>query len=144
MTAPGLVHVVCAALSLGLAGFILLRPKGTPEHVRAGHAYVGLLVLLNASALLVPTDEIGPFHVLALVSVATLAAGLLLSPRRRGGRVPHAILMVWSVAGVVAAGLAQGATAGIPHAAPWPVILPTGLVTAVTALITVRMVRQLR
>lgn len=142
MTAVGTVHVVCAVSALVVAAVVFLRPKGTVEHVRAGRAYVVLLLVLNLSAALVPTDGVGPFHVLAVVSVVTVSAGWLLSPRRTKQRAPHAILMVWSVAGVAAAGLAQGATARAPDAAPWPVLVPTLLVSAAAAVITVRLSRR--
>ena len=38
--------------------------------------------------------------------------------------------MVWSVAGLVAAGLAQAATAALPAAAPWPTVAVTAAVCA--------------
>ena len=142
MTAAGVVHVVCAALALIVATVVFVQRKGTAKHVRLGRAYVVLLLVLNVSAALVPSEGIGPFHVLAVVSLLTVAAGWSLSPRRLKQDRPHAILMVWSVAGVVAAGLAQPATGRAPEAAPWPVVLPTALVVAVAALATVRLGRR--
>jgi hypothetical protein len=81
---------------------------------------VVLLVLVDAFALLTYQNGIGPFHLLSVISLATLTAGLVWSPRRRGSRQIHGILMIWSVAGLVGAGLAQGGdrrtTAGEPMA----------------------------
>jgi uncharacterized membrane protein len=141
MTPAGAVHVACAVLALVAAVLVLRRPKGTAQHVRIGRAYIGLLLGLNISALLVPSDGIGPFHVLAVVSLLTLAGGWLASPRRARRREPHAVFMVWSVAGVVAAGLAQAATATATGAAPWPTVLATTVVCAVAGVATLRLVR---
>jgi len=138
MTASGAVHVLAAVLALVTAGVVLSRPKGTRSHVRLGRLYVVLLLTLNTSALLTydDTGRPGGFHVLALVSLATLFAGLLLSPRRATSRIPHAVLMVWSVTGLVAAGLAQAATVLLPQAAPWPTLLTSCLACAVAAVAT--------
>jgi hypothetical protein len=58
------------------------------------------------------------------------------SPHRRGSRQTHGILMIWWVAGLVAAGLAQGATAALPHASPWPTVATTASVCLLATLAT--------
>ena len=116
MSFLGSLHVAAAVLSLAVAAIVLARTKGTPAHVRLGRAYVVLLVLVDTFALLTYQSGVGPFHLLAVISLATLTAGLVWSPRRRGSRQTHGILMIWSVTGLVGAGLAQGATAVLPRA----------------------------
>ena len=133
----GAVHVAAAVLALATAALVLARTKGTRSHVRLGRAYVVLLLVLNTSALLTYEEGgVGAFHVMAVVSLATLAGGLAASPRRLRDRVPHAVLMVWSVAGLVAAGLAQAATALLPDATPWPTLAVTLLVCGVALAAT--------
>ena len=135
----GGLHVTAAVLALAAAGLVLVRTKGTTAHVRLGRVYVVLLVLADVIALLTYHDSAGPgpFHVLAVVSLATLTAAVLWSPRRRrGSRQTHGILMIWSVAGLVGAGLAQGATAALPEAAPWPTLAATAAVCVLAARAT--------
>ena len=138
MSFLGSLHVAAAvlALAVAVAAIILMRTKGTTVHVRLGRLYVVLLVLVDAFALLTYQDGFGPFHLLAVISLATLTAGLVWSPRRRGSRQTHAILMIWSVAGLVGAGLAQGATAALPQASPWPTVGTTASVCLLAALAT--------
>ncbi|HET9600538.1 MAG TPA: DUF2306 domain-containing protein, partial [Acidimicrobiales bacterium] len=131
----GSLHVAAAVLALAVAAIVLTRTKGTTSHVRLGRAYV-LLVLVDAFALLTYQGGVGPFHLLAVISLATLTAGLVWSPRRRGSRQTHGILMIWSVAGLVGAGLAQGATAVLPSASPWPTVATTASVCLLATLAT--------
>ena len=134
----GGLHVVAAVLALAMAAVVLVRTKGTTAHVRLGWMYVVLLATVDLLALLTYRDGAGPgsFHLLAVVSLATLAAAVVWSPRRRGSRQVHGILMIWSVAGLIGAGLAQGATATLPDAAPWPTVAATGVVCVLAALAT--------
>ena len=123
-------------LALAVAAIVLVRTKGTTAHVRLGRVYVVLLILVDAFALLTYQDGIGPFHILAVISLGTLTAGLAWSPRRRGSRQTHGILMIWSVAGLVAAGLSQGATAALLQVSPWPTVATTASVCLLAALAT--------
>jgi uncharacterized membrane protein len=134
----GHVHVVAAVVALCLAAAVLLAAKGTTRHVRLGRAYV-LVMLVGVVAALTVYDETGrpgPFHLFGVVSLVTLAGGLLTSPRRRrGDRTAHGSFMLWSVVGLVTAGLAQAANALLPDAAPWPVVVVTATVVAAGALL---------
>jgi uncharacterized membrane protein len=136
MSILGGLHVTAAVLALAFAAIVLVLTKGTTAHVRLGRIYVVLLVLVDAFALLTYQNGIGPFHLLAVISLATLTAGLVWSPRRRGSRQTHGILMIWSVAGLVGAGLAQGATAALPQASPWPTVATTASVCLLATLAT--------
>ena len=136
MSVLGSLHVAAAVLALAVAAIVLVRTKGTTAHVRLGRIYVVLLVLVDGFALLTYQNGVGPFHLLAVISLATLTAGLVWSPRRRGSRQTHGILMIWSVAGLVGAGLAQGATAALPQASPWPTVATTASVCLLATLAT--------
>jgi uncharacterized membrane protein len=136
MSFLGSLHVAAAMLALVVAVIVLVRIKGTTAHVRLGRVYVVALVLVDVFALLTYRQGVGPFHLLAVISLATLTAGLVWSPRRRGSKQAHGIWMIWSVAGLVGAGLAQGATAALPEASPWPTVTTTAGVCLLAGLAT--------
>ena len=122
----GLAHVVAVTSALVLAFVVLALPKGTSRHVALGAAYVAVLTSGNVAALLVreQSGDLGPFHLLAVISLLTIAGGVVTSPRRRrGSDTAHGHFMLWSVVGLTAAGLAQLAGASFPRQAPWPVLL---------------------
>jgi uncharacterized membrane protein len=112
---PGLIHVAAAVVALVAGAILLAGRKGTMRHRRLGYLYLGAMAYVNLAAWTVDTHgAIGLFHVLTIVSVATLvgAHAILLTGRRSRGRSEaHGAMMAWSYAGVLAAGLGQGATA---------------------------------
>jgi hypothetical protein len=84
------------------------------------------MVLLNVTALMIYdlTGRFGPFHVAAIISLATVAAGYLPAFRRRprGAWVPlHATLMAWSYVGLVAA-FASEILTRLPGFGFWPAV----------------------
>lgn len=126
---PGDLHVLAAGLSLPLGAAVLLRAKGTRAHVNLGRLYLLAMLLVSLPALLVYdiTGRPGIFHLLAVVSLVTLALGWLSAPSRRSSmrsdvRV-HATFMAWSFIGLVTAGLAQVAGSLWSQWTPWPVIV---------------------
>jgi uncharacterized membrane protein len=133
----GVLHVTAAVVALLLGAAVLAGRKGTRRHARLGRWYVGVMAAQLAAALLTrEQDAFGPFHVLAVVSAVTLVAGVA-ARRCCPGRAPPAVhghLMTWSVAGLVAAGLAQWAAAAAAGQAPWPVLGTSLAVVAVTAV----------
>src|SRR5687767_12761310 len=82
---PALVHVIAAVVSLLLGAAVMLRAKGTRSHVVLGRLFLVGMLLVSLPALLVYDITGGPgvFHVLALVSLVTLALGWLSAPSRR-------------------------------------------------------------
>ena len=104
-------HVLAALSALGAGAAVLLSTKGTHTHRVMGTVYVLALVLVNVAALSLHREStFGVFHVLAVVSLLTIAAGL--APLLLGKRSPvvianHAYCMSWSYAGLVAAGCGQ-------------------------------------
>ncbi len=102
-----------------------------------GWVYAVAMLSLNISALWIfrLTGTFGPFHVAAVISLATLVAGVSAAMRRkRGGRGwlrRHYSFMSWSYLGLVAAAIAEVATrvpavraiAGGPTMAFWSTVV---------------------
>ncbi len=114
MITPGLVHLGAAVIALVTGLLLFASRKGTMRHRRLGYLYLAAMVNLNVAAWSVDTDGvIGPFHVLTVVSLATLVGAylvILLGRPGRGRSEAHGTMMAWSFAGAVAAGLGQAAT----------------------------------
>lgn len=116
---PPAVHVGAAVVALALGAVVFAMRKGTTRHRAVGACYAGTLLLSNAVALTVTrsTGDFGPFHVLAVVSLSTLAIGLVpmwVLPRSPRVIAVHGITMAFSYVGLVAAGLSQAVTHVIP------------------------------
>jgi uncharacterized membrane protein len=126
-----------AGLLLGLA--VVVLPKGTAWHRRVGLLYAAAMLLLNATALAIYDlfGGFGAFHILALVSLATLAAGVLpvWLRRPREWLDIHARCMSWSYAGLVAAFFAE-IGARLPGVGfVTGVLVPTVVVTLIAAIL---------
>lgn len=106
------VHIGACAAALMLGAAVATAPKGTAWHRRAGRAFVASMLALNLSALGLYrlTGTFNGFHVLALVSLASLAAGWWCgrgarrSPLRREF---HGRFMLWSYVGLLAAAASE-------------------------------------
>jgi uncharacterized membrane protein len=107
----GLFHAAFGVIALMLGMGVLTLTKGTSTHRRIGIGYVASMVLLNITALWIfdLTGRFGPFHVAALVSLATLAAGYIPARQRRSHDwiALHGTFMAWSYVGLVAAFIAE-------------------------------------
>ena len=103
----GTVHLFLGLLAVTLGLAVVVMRKGTAAHRRAGLFYAVVMVLLNATALMIYDlfGRFGPFHVLALVSLATVSAGVVpvWLRRPRAWLELHARFMSWSYAGLIAA-----------------------------------------
>ena len=89
---------------------VLMDHKGTRAHRMIGAAYVAAMIATNLTALGVYrlTGQFGPFHALALLSLATLARGVVAVLRRRPGWLAtHYYCMAWSYVGLLAATAAE-------------------------------------
>lgn len=73
----GYVHVAFGFLALALGVVVFCVSKGTQIHRLLGYLYVASMLGLNVTALLIYRlfGHFGPFHVLAVISLATLMAG---------------------------------------------------------------------
>jgi uncharacterized membrane protein len=116
---PPYLHVAAAISALVLGTVVVSTRKGTPRHRVMGSCYVIAILLTNIVALTVTrsTGGFGPFHVLALVSLCTVAAGIVpmwLFPRSAAVIAAHGITMGFSYVGLIAAGLSQAVAHLIP------------------------------
>lgn len=135
----GTAHTALAIAALTLGALVFSQRKGGVRHRLLGYLYVGALLLVNLSALLVYEESsgLGPFHILALISLATLSGGFIPALLRRPGDSwleVHAYFMSWSYVGLVAAGAAQMSTK-LVGSGMLQVVLPTVLIVLVGALL---------
>ncbi len=104
----GWFHLLSSIAAMLTGGYVLATSKGTKRHKQAGYVYVFSMVLTCGSALAIYnlTGRFGIFHVLALISFATLIAGMLpilMKGVRRENKVYHLWFMYYSVLGLYAA-----------------------------------------
>ncbi|QQR84918.1 MAG: DUF2306 domain-containing protein [Flavobacteriales bacterium] len=102
------LHIAAAVLAMVLGLLVLMRRKGTRSHRQLGYGYVASMTLLNLSAFGMYRlfGVFGPFHIAAVVSTLTLAAGMravLKRPRTQRTTELHLVFMYWSVIGLYAA-----------------------------------------
>lgn len=108
----GAIHLLAAFLAMISGAFVIIKPKGTVLHRRAGYFYLFSMIALNATAFMIYRlfGKFGIFHILAIVSSLTLAAGMipiLLKKPRNGWAKLHFNFMYWSVVGLYAAFAAE-------------------------------------
>jgi hypothetical protein len=108
------------------------------------------MVLLNGTGLMIYDlyGRFGPFHVAALVSLATVVGGFIpayLRQPRATWMHHHAAAMCWSYVGLVAAFVSEIATRVPGVRFGWAVVAATlGVVAVGAALIRMRVPRILR
>jgi uncharacterized membrane protein len=112
MTWLGWLHFGTALLGLATGVLVAVARKGTNYHRQMGWAYVGAMLAVNLTALLIYRllGHFGPFHVAALFSLATVAAGMLPVMRRKPPKIwlrIHAYWMAGSYVGLWAAAVAE-------------------------------------
>jgi uncharacterized membrane protein len=115
MSNLGWVHVFAALVALATGAFVIVGRKGTAIHRRVGWAYAVSMIVLNVTALAIYrlTRFFGPFHVAAVVSLATLIAGIIPAWRRKPAATwldRHYFFMTYSYLGLAAATVAEVAT----------------------------------
>lgn len=97
-----------AAMLFGAA--VISSRKGTRKHRWMGRSYVAMMFGLNGTALLNYElfGRFGPFHWMALASLATVVAGFIPTWRKAPGWIyRHAYFMAWSYIGLTAAAIAE-------------------------------------
>ena len=130
METLGLVHLVAALAALVSGTAVLPRRKGDVGHRYLGRVYFGSMVVLNLTALLIYrlTGAFGPFHVAAVVSLATVAAGVAAARSRRPGwLLRHYYWMGFSYVGLIAAAVSEVLTR-VPEAPFWGTVAFSSLV----------------
>ena len=103
-------HIASGVLALALGLIVLLRPKGGRLHRGLGYAYTAAMLVLNGTAFGIYKvfGTFGPFHVLAVICLVSLALGVVAAIRRRSGwRRRHYNWMSWSYIGLLAATSAE-------------------------------------
>lgn len=130
------LHIGAALAAIGLGLCVLLMRKGTRRHRRYGYAYVSAMLLLNLSSLFIfsLTGRFSLFHALALLSLATVVAGILPAWRRRprGGWLRmHLEFMSWSYIGLLAAAASEAAVR-LPTAPFWWAVAAASVAIIVT------------
>lgn len=106
----GAIHLGSAFAALIAGALVLGMRKGTRVHRSLGHAYFVSMLVTNGSALLIYElfQRFGPFHVLALFSLASVLAGLVPAWKRSPGwQARHARFVTGSYVGLCAAAVAE-------------------------------------
>ena len=130
----GLAHLLLALGALALGSAVVLSRKGTRPHRWLGRGYVLLMVALNGTALMIYElfGGFGPFHWMALASLAVILVGYLPARSRPAGWMPrHAYFMTGSYVGLVAATVAEVAGRVPNWSFGWSVFISSVVVTAV-------------
>ena len=103
-------HTIVGVVSLGSGLLVILRAKGSRFHRTAGWVYVASMYGLCGLSFAIRAERplfgpFGAFHVMALVSAATVTAGLVPAVRRAspGWYEQHLVFMLWSYVGLVMA-----------------------------------------
>lgn len=101
------LHLLAAVVALGLGGYVLARPKGTPTHKALGRIWVALMLVVSISSFWITGLGSGRFSPIHLLSVFTLIMlGYALSLVRRGDIRAHRFTMIGIFGGgLVGAGL---------------------------------------
>ena len=105
------LHIGSAFIALVLAAFVLLMPKGTHLHKRAGYIFAVALLAVNISAAFLYnlTGRFNFLHVFILISLCSLVYGMVPAIRRRPASWlrMHISGLTGAALGVWAAGLAE-------------------------------------
>ncbi len=138
MSPLGWIHTAAAIVSLVLGAAVLLRAKGTRNHRRLGWTYLAAMVLLNVTALAIYrlTGSFGPFHIAAVLSLASVTAGVIPAVRRRPAITwveRHYWWMTYSYLGLIAAAAAEVTTRVPGINFWWTVLLASVAVFAIGA-----------
>lgn len=136
----GLIHLIASLVSLISGTLVLTMAKGTPLHKRIGYSYGVFMLIVNGTAfgLFGLFGKFGPFHAAALISLATLLAGMLpIIMRSPNWLSLHLSFMYYSVIGLYAA-FASEVIVRIPGIHFGPAVgLATALVM-ITAMVAFR------
>jgi uncharacterized membrane protein len=106
----GAAHVAAALAALVFGMLVLAMQKGTQLHRAMGMAYATAMLALSISALMIYriSGHFGPFHALALLSLATIVVGVTVAVRRRPGWLSrHYQMMNFSYLGLLSAATTQ-------------------------------------
>lgn len=108
----GQIHLLSALGAMVAGTIVLILTKGNRVHKTWGYVYVLMMAVLNGSAFFLYklTGHWGPFHFAAIISLATIVAGLVpvIGQRHNPQRIyRHMAFMYYSVVGLYAAFFAE-------------------------------------
>jgi uncharacterized membrane protein len=106
----GMAHFTAGLAALALGAVNVCERKGTPTHRMIGVGYVLAMLIVNVTALCLYrlTGRFGPFHALALVSLAIVIGGIVATLLRRERWLrTHYYCMASSYVGLLAAACAE-------------------------------------
>jgi uncharacterized membrane protein len=110
-TSIGAIHTLFAIVAMISGGLVVLNTKGNLAHKKLGYIYVISMIAMNVTALFTQTLFVfGPFHFLAVFSLATIFFGMawpLFSRRNSGWLYWHFQAMSWSYIGLWAAFISE-------------------------------------
>lgn len=109
----GAIHLFSASFALISGAFVMLLRKGTLLHRMMGRAWVLAMLTVNTSALSLYrlTGHFELFHVFALISLATISAGIgAVLLKRPGWLMLHYRFMAYGYLGLLAAATAEAVT----------------------------------
>lgn len=106
----GILHTIFASFALIFGTIVLFIQKGNKRHKQIGYAYVASMLLVNFSSFGLQWlfKGFGFFHIMALVSLATIALGLIPMYLKKPSALEfHKASMYYSVLGLYAAFFAE-------------------------------------
>lgn len=134
----GLSHFITALAAILTGAVVVLRPKGTKFHKWMGRVYFATMLVVNVSALSIYElfNGFGPFHVAAIISLASVLMGVQAAWRRhKNWRIAHAYWMSWSYVGLLAAAVSETSTRYLALPFGWTVAAATFITIGIGATI---------
>ena len=141
----GLFHTASGLAALSSGFGVVIQRKGTARHRVLGWVYVGSMLALNATALLLYrlTGGFNFFHAAALASLGTLLLGMWPTRTRPflgSSLFKHAYFMSGSYVGVLGATAAEIATRAFPSHFAAAAIASSGVALVAGIIIVLRTV----
>lgn len=104
----GLIHFLSALAAMLFGMIVLFLKKGTKKHKQLGYLYAFSMLVLNITALMIYNlfGYFGPFHIAAVISLASLFGGLIPAYFKKPEKTWlefHYEFMNWSIIGLYAA-----------------------------------------
>ncbi len=139
----GTIHFSAAVAALISGGLVAARLKGTTFHRWTGRVYLASMAMMLGTALMIYRlfDGFGPFHWLAVFSIALIMAGAIPVYRRRPKKfwiIPHATWMTASYIGLWAAAVAETTTRSMDFAFG-PTVIISSMAVIVGGAIAMRL-----
>ncbi|MEM9296881.1 MAG: DUF2306 domain-containing protein [Bacteroidota bacterium] len=138
----GQIHFLASCIALLTGTYVLLATKGSTLHKKVGYVYVASMIVLLVTAFMIYRlfGGFGIFHVAAIVSSVTLAAGMIPVIGRKNNNwvMIHFAWMYWSVMGLYAAFASEMITRLLPAQFFSMVGLATGAIMTTAAIVWYR------